>query len=250
MKNKLLTIAASTVLIIYASYKIIQILVISFERSYYPFTSFGQRLINFLTFSIYSWGLLALGLCGLMLVYADLNMHKDLDFQKRITKIKNIVFSTLIIFSICMIFSILYTSFTSYQMYQNSLEKGYDTVNDSFVLIITSIAVGFVISIGKILYGTYIILKKESLLKPFLIIYFAGIAYSFMSRTYGFINAIIYNNNLLSDASKIELFGINENRINSLTISFAVDILILLAGLIIVLYGIKKEKLPVTEDAN
>jgi hypothetical protein len=189
---------------------------------------------------------LTLGLGGLVLVYADLSKDKDLDFQNRITNIRNIVFSALIIFSIWMIIYSIYNSFTSYQIYLNSSVQSQDEVN-VFFLVIISLVVVFIISIGEILFGIYIITKREGLLKPFLIIYFAGFAYTLIRTTYVFINSIIFNIELLTDASKAALFGMKENRISSIIISFVVNILILAAGLIIVLYGIKKKKIPLHE---
>lgn len=249
MKNKLLTIAASTVLIIYASFKIIQIIPMSFYRIYYPFTPFGQKLISFYIGSIDSWGLLALGLCGLVLVYADLYKDKDLDFQNRIANIKKIAYTAFTIFSIGLIFRFIYLNYTSYQslvMYYatdgNIIASQRYLVNTVFLSVLSILYI-----LGRILFGIYLLTKKDKLIKPFLIIYFTGFAYTFIISTIVFINAIKFNSELLTDASNFASSGHPENRINSLTITFVLDILILVAGLIIVLYGIKKEKLTVTE---
>ncbi len=250
MKNKILTITSSTVLILYASYKIIQVFPMSFYRIYSPFTPFGQRLLNFLSSSIYSWGLFALGLCGLMLVYADLNMDKDLDFQNKIANIKKIIYTAFTIFSIGLIFRFIYLNYTSYQSTIIYAASGGDAIATSqrYIANLVLLSVlGILYILGRILFGIYLLTNKDRLIKPFMIIYFAGFAYTFIIKSINFINAIYFNYEQFADASKIAGLGHPENRINSIIFSFVSDILLLTAGLIIVLYGIKKEKLAVME---
>jgi len=251
MKNEKLATAASAGLSLYAFYKIIQTLTIAFDRSYSPFTPFGQRLFSFLSNSIYYWVLLALGLCGLVLVYADLNKNKDMDFQNRINKIKKIIFTTYTIFSIIMIFRFVYWTYLSFQSYYSAIAAGNDMQGFSVRFFINLVIIGvfgaFSI-LSRTLFGIYLLTKKERLLKPFLIMYIAGFAYTLISETYVFINAIIFNINLFADASKIANLGNPENRINSIIFNFAGDILVLVTGLIIILYGIKKDKLPASDE--
>lgn len=254
MNNKdRLTIAASAGLSLFAPYTIIQTILLALDPNRFIFKPFGQRLLYFLSSSIGSWGLLALGLCGLVLVYAEISKDKDMEFQNQLAKIKQIVFLSFILLTAGYFFRFIYFGYISYQSYEIAIAAGADSNSLGFSFFAISIigAVFGTISIfSRILFGIYLIYKNDKLVKPFLILYFAGFAFTLISRTYSFVNAIIFNSSLFADASKIVDFGQPENRISSIIFSFSGDFFVLAASLIIILYGIKKDKITASEQGQ
>ncbi|MHB1454558.1 MAG: hypothetical protein ACYCYM_11490 [Saccharofermentanales bacterium] len=254
MNNKdRLTTAASAVLSLYALFEIIQTLILALDANRFIFKSFGQRVFYFLSSSIGSWGLLALGLCGLVLVYAEISKDKDMEFQNQFAKIKKIVFSAFLILTIGSIFKFIYLGYTSYQSYEIAIASGVDRNSLGFSFFAVSIigaVFGALIIFSRTLFGIYLLNKIEKLIRPIFITSIAGFAYTFISRTYSFVNAIIFNSSLFADASKIVEYGQPENRIGSVIFSYAGDLLVLAASLIIILYGIKKEKIAASEQGQ
>ncbi len=247
IKNKeKLTIAASLGLSLYSIYKIIFLSSAFKPLQSFEFT-FGVTLKYLLIYSIPLWNLLALGLCGLVLVYAYINKNKKIGFHNRVIKIKKILFSTLIIFSTGSIFVILYNAYSSYQAYQEHIIQGFDMVYRSFQMSFIIIAFTTISLIGEILFGLYVITKREGLLNPFMIICFTGFIFSLLIKTHSFVTAIIKERLMIADPSLLSIFGLTKNYIFDNIISFLFSILILSAGLIIILYGIKKEKISLSE---
>lgn len=247
MNNKdRLTIAASTGLSLYSIYKIIFLSSAFKPLQSFEFT-FGVAPKYLLVYSIPLWNLLALGLCGLVLVYANINKNKEIGFHNRNIKIKKIVFSTLIVFSTGSIFVILYNTYSSYQAYQKHIAQGFDMVYRSFQIDFIIIAFSTIILIGEILFGIYVITKREGLLNPFMIIYFTGFIFSLIIKTHSFVTAIINERLMIADPSLLSIFGLTKNYIFDNIIYFSSFILVMATSLIIILYGIKKDKITESE---
>ena len=238
----IITIVASIGISLYSIYEIIRVISITLDPSQFILKPFVQRVLFFLNTSIYDWGLLALGLCGLVFVYADLNHDKDMDVQNRITKIKKIVFYSFLIFSVGYIFRFMNLLYTSYQSYEIAKDAG-SAVEYFGIPLIAIIIIGAVFSLfiisGRILFGVYLVSKNAKILKPFLILFFVGCAYTLIINVYKLVNGCIqytiaselYINNGLVQPSRFSMIW-----------PHVTDILIMIASAIVILYGIKKEK--------
>lgn len=234
----IITFVASTGLSLYSLYEIIRILSIAIKpyvSIYRPF----DKVLFFLNSSINDWGFLALGLCGLVLVYADWNIDKDMDFQNRIAKIKKTVFSAFLIFSVGYIFEYLYLLYSSFQAIAMAKAAGQDVEHYTIPIIAITI-IGAVLGAfhftSKILLGAYLISRNDRLMKPFWIIYIIGFAYTMITSLFGLINGSM----MLAESSQLIDAGLTQPNGFRLIFSFVKNILILAAELIVILYATNK----------
>ncbi|MHB8961884.1 MAG: hypothetical protein ACYC5K_01890 [Saccharofermentanales bacterium] len=247
--NKKITIVASAGLCLYALYKIVQTILSALDPNQFIFEPIGQRILYFLTSSIDSWGLLALGLCGLVLAYAEINKEKNLEFQNQFAKIRRIVFSAFLILTVGSFFRFIYFSYLSFQSYEIAIASGADVQTNGYRFIVNTIVIS-IISIlpiwGKTLFGIFLINKNGKLVKPLIITYFTGFIFTLIFTIYRIITTTLFYIQLRTDTTGIPNFGSAESHIFTVYFSLAGDILILVASLIIILYGINNEKIEAT----
>lgn len=250
MNNKKLTLVASIGLSVYALYKIISYLSLAFAYAKSDNFIIWTMLLSLLIISISSWTSLALGLCGLILAFEDSNKNSNDSLKRIVAVIKKFAFLTFIALSTCSLFVMVYKIFSDYKKLEYVLANGYNIGNRFILINYINVAFSILIYIGGILFGLYVITKREKLIKPFMVIYFTGFTFSLLLKTYSFINAIIEKRMMTVNTLQLGFFAFGKNQLIFNISSYLSSILILTAGLIIVLYGIKKEKLPVTEDVN
>lgn len=238
-KSRKFVIAAAIILCLYSFYKIFNSLFYIFK----PFRirmTFGEITEYLLYSGVGFWGLLALGIGGFLLVYTDLKRSREIEISVRSNQAKQIVFSMLILFSIGSIIRTGYNIFMSLKAYQIYIDNG-STEGEMFLpFLISILLIPFSICffVGRIFFGLYILSEKEKLRKPGLVLYLIGSIFMLGNLTYSFVNSMI-------DYSRISdnfiQYGITMNQIYKGIILFIVNILIEIACLIIVLYGMKKK---------
>lgn len=254
MKNKTymnLTLISSIGLCLYSSYKII-LLAISIFSSVRSISSKSSTSWLSLFASNSFWMTLTLGLCGLLFVYAEKNKAGEMDFLKHFDKIKRIVFSLFILFSTCLFFVVSYSIYSSIDTYRIYSEKGSVLTDNSLSILTTVITtvIGMIVTISMIMFGIYILTGKEKLRKILLPIYLTCFISVFIIHIYTFINAVIINNRFFADSSNNIIYGVTNNNINVIVITFISDILVILAYLVIILYGINvyNKKIEAQQD--
>ncbi|MHB1454559.1 MAG: hypothetical protein ACYCYM_11495 [Saccharofermentanales bacterium] len=246
-KKDRLTIAASIFICLYSLLIIVVNTSNTFSSIRLARLTFSKGLQYLLLYNISYWSLLALGICGFILVYANTTENKELSFQNRLSRMKNIVFAALIVLSTGSLFAVLYNAYVSYQAYQNNLSLTIDVMGVSFQIALISMVISALISIGGILFGLSIIAKREGLLKPVSIIYITGFSVSLLMKIYDFITALSQNGLMTTDPTQISLFGPIARYLVNTSFIFIIQILMMVASLIIILYGIKKEKIAASE---
>ncbi len=235
-----LVIAASVMLCLYSSYKIFNSLSYLFNPLRIRMT-FGDTA-EYLLFSGGGFlGLLTLGIGGFLLVYIDLKRSREIEISMRFNRAKQIVFLMFVLFSIGSIIKIGYNIFMSLKAYQIYIENGSTEGEMLLPFLISALGIPFSIcvSIGGILFGLYILSEKEKIRKIGLALYLIGTIFSLISLFYFFINSMIFYIRISDDFIQ---YGMTMNQIYKMILSFAVNILIQTACLIIVLYGMKKNR--------
>lgn len=256
MKSKTymnLTLISSIGLCLYSSYKIILLAISVFISVISISSKPGVSWLRLFASNSF-WMTLTLGLCGLLFVYTEKNKAGEMGLLKHFEKIKQIVFSLFILFSTCMFFVVSYSIYSSINAYWIYYGNGGVLTEISLPILTTVITtvIGVTVIISMIMFGVYILTGKEKLRKILLPVYLFGFISTIIINTYTFINAVIINNRFFADSSNNVVYGVTNNNINIIITTYIGDILVMLAYLVIILYGINvyNRKIEMQQDQD
>ncbi|MHB1485033.1 MAG: hypothetical protein ACYCYI_10250 [Saccharofermentanales bacterium] len=239
-RNDSILIIASIALCLYALIKILSSLIDIFSPLRFAGMSIGEIFLSLLfslTPFIYS---MLLGICGILLLHGYLVQEKNPDIQNRFLQLKKTAFLSLIIISCLSIFRTIYFVFTSVISYQILFENSTGQEMISIIIFdIIGIVFRFSIFAGSIFFGLYILSKNEGFRKPGSVLYFTGSAYSLCIIIYTFIKTTIF---YIGNPDNPALYGAPTNMFYENINSFLVQIMILAASVIIVFYGMQKNR--------
>ena len=239
-----IALIASAALALYSIGMIFRMLIAALDPYQPTMRSFVQRFRYFMNSSVENWVLLALAACGMVLVFAESHKDQETAFPDRFAKISKTVYSIFLILTAGSIVRFIYWASISYQSYETAVDAG-AYINGSgfqfFAVSILGAAFGALSIGGRTLFGIYLLNHSEKLIRPLLITNIAGLAYTFLSRTFAVVRQIAFEIRLFADASRILEFGQPDSAIGRVIFSYAGQLLVLVASLIILLYGIRNK---------